>query len=242
MQNETIGSLFELFGIAIKRFISGIPFIGLLLVGFFASSYISLMLIAKLTELFKGEGEDSGMVAFGIVIGALLIIIYLATLTCIAVACVTSSKGDLKQDFNNFIMLITTRSIKLTVALIIQFLIIVVGFICFIVPGVYFSYRMLVLPQVVMYENKGFSEAFERSSQIMDGSKLMALLTSLILKIIFFVIGLVLAMVLATVFGLGADEELKGMGEIIYNLYSFSYEIMFIIFFNLIYLKRREIQ
>ncbi len=251
MQNETISSLFELFGIAIKRFIHGIPMIGLLLVVFFISSFISFAMLAKFNSFFKGEDLNSVPVLLGLAILTFVIIMFLAAFSWIAVACVASSKGDLKQDFNNLFMLLGTRGVKLSLALVAQFLILIVGYICFIIPGVYLTYRTLVLPQVVIYENKGFSEAFARSTQIMEGSKASTLITSLLLKIIFLIIGFVLVMVLASIFGVetveatgaleGDQEELKGLGRIIYNLYNFSYEIVFLIFFNLIYLKRRSI-
>lgn len=251
MQNETIGSLFELFGTTIVKFIKGLPFLILLFSIFILAVlliYFSLSLLTFVPDL--KQISRAGFGSMGIFYGILLAGLFFIFLIVIVIsgqfiaACIASSRGGIGKDFSNFFMLVNSRSLLLIWVLFVYWLLVGIGFILFVIPGIYLAIRMFLVPQIVIYERKGFGESFERSSELMDGSKFMVFLFILIMFVFSFIANFGLITVLESIYGWNPDpekNELAGRGEAIYKLADSIYVLIFTIFTNLLYLKRRSI-
>ena len=64
---------------------------------------------------------------------------------------------------------------KLVGALLLSSLIIIIGFVLLVVPGIIFTLRYTLVPVVVIVENKGGAEALRRSRELMKKNWLMVL-------------------------------------------------------------------
>jgi hypothetical protein len=85
----------------------------------------------------------------------------------------------LRESFKKFSALLTTH--------LLSGLIVIVGFICFIVPGIYFIYKYFFAIHAVMIEDKSGSAALSRSGELMKGNFGNAFTISLVLFVISFV-------------------------------------------------------
>lgn len=264
MQNETIGSLFDLLFLGYKKMLANLPMLVVLLIIIATSEIVQEVLVPyeesgsqsfesidsdDESEDFQGVygSEKSGDIPVKIIPAIIIIFISIVSSYC-AMACTLSTKGSFNEDLNNFIFLLKNRGLSLALALILQSLSIFIGMILLIVPGVYLSMRMIVLPFVVIYEDKDFIEAFDKSSKIMDGNKLtvfffmilagiVMMIAILLVAFVFMMIGLELSVSQVVAYG-----EVFGLLTIVFYMLIVALISLGPVFAlpNLLYLKRSQ--
>jgi hypothetical protein len=133
MHEETIGSLFGLFGTAIGKFIKGIPFLILSLVVSIII-FIILGFVIVFAAGFMGVFIDNvlphpiiALLSLLLAILSLIISYSIFTLYFMICACVASSKGDIIQDFSNFFTIVNDRLLKCSWIVVINYLIILLS-------------------------------------------------------------------------------------------------------------------
>lgn len=250
MQNETIGSLFDLIIMATKKVFSNLPMLALMLTIIVSSEIINeLMLPTQSSQsdhlAFIDEDNETNSISWMQPTMAFVVTIASVVLSYFAVACLLSSKGNFNQDFSNFISLVKERGGKITIALILQWLLIFIGMILLVIPGIYFMLRTYLIPYIVIYENKGFMEAFERSSQLMMGNKLTTLIfiiiTGIGLGVVVIMLAFVFAMLGMTDNLMSSVENFNVLGLLLFIIYlgiaAVSSVLLGFAFPNMLYLK-----
>jgi hypothetical protein len=105
-------------------------------------------------------------------------------------------------------------------ASLMQGIIVGLGLLLLIVPGIIFLAWTFAMPAVVVLENSGAGESFTRSRELTRGSVGRILGTLLVTYILFFVIVISLAMAAGTVVGLsgGSGVAAKVIGDVLASL------------------------
>lgn len=111
------------------------------------------------------------------------------------------------------------RFFPLLKAVLICLVLYFIGLILFVVPFFYLICRFALVVPLVAFDNHGVKEAFQRSSQLMQGRKWNFFLVTLLTGIILGIIAFVLVLILTFVFLLGTSPE----GEIGAVAYTISY-------------------
>ncbi|MEM2777945.1 MAG: zinc ribbon domain-containing protein [Candidatus Jordarchaeales archaeon] len=90
------------------------------------------------------------------------------------------------------------RYLKLTATTIIVGLIVGVGLLLLIIPGIYFATVYALAPQAVIVENAGVRESLRRSKELTNGAKLKTFLLFLMFGIIYLIISQLINYILST--------------------------------------------
>jgi hypothetical protein len=139
-------------------------------------------------------------------------------------AIVIISEGYLGQrpDVGAALRHVFQRFVSLLVASILQGLLIGVGFLLLVIPGLIFFAMSFAMPMAVVLEGRRATEAFERSRELSKGHRLRILGTLGVTYVLFFVLVMTLGVVaggsLGAV-GLG-DRALDVVGEVLVVLVS----------------------
>lgn len=268
MRKETFGGLFDIFFMSFKIITRNLPMLAVLLTMLLISNISTEVLIYQhdndqsneffndyIENKFKdnpdtdgyvdNDASDYGYSGTKFLIG-LMIVLAVVTMSYFAMACIITTKNNFTEDYANFLYLLKDRGLKLLSVLIIQYLVIIVGFLLLIIPGIYLSLRMCLIPYIVVYENKGFSEAFEKSTYLMNGNKVTFLLFSFVAGML---VGVLVGMIATIFLILGMDSNI-GSAILSGNLYQIALIITYILIvvflysalnfavLNIVYLKR----
>jgi Uncharacterised protein family (UPF0259) len=129
------------------------------------------------------------------------------------------------------------------VTAILYFLLVSVGFILFLIPGIIWSITYLFAPYIVVAEGITGRKALSRSAAITKGNKIHIILHELIFVVLFRLLTLVFAASLTTLVGIvlgkpfiGFEEPKPEWIEVIELFGNIAWEIFFIIF-NVLLLK-----
>ncbi len=89
---------------------------------------------------------------------------------------------------------------KLLIAMILWYLVIVIGFLLFILPGIYLGLRLIFVPILIVDKDCGIFEAFSISSEMTNGAKLDILFYQIV-GFILVILGLIALIIGAFVAG-----------------------------------------
>ncbi len=129
-------------------------------------------------------------------------------------------RGDRNVSFSNlFDIRDPMQLLKFLGASILLGIIILIGFVLFIVPGVYLMLKYYYVPYLIVDRNMGISEAFKKSAQMTEGVKMDLLVFGLlcfgvlVLGFVAFIVGVLVAMPVVTLASVYIYNELLNYAE-----------------------------
>lgn len=233
MSNETIGSLLELLKIACKKAWENIGF--LLIVG--AANGFLLIFSGEKQLFLKPDLEVPNSRSLLLMIIAHLIYLGSAyfTVTTIALGRDNSIDSQLRM-FGNFFV---TRGIKLFCALIVKTLMLCIGLILLVIPGIYISLRAYTMEFAAVFEDKWPIGAFEKSTEITEGNKWIIFGYFLIVSLIAIVLGALVSGVDMFFMFKSETNLMSQFAFLILICLKFAFSVVLLLQACLLYLKRR---
>lgn len=149
-----------------------------LLVGIAASVYVPMSIVGA--ALARGFDRGPDDVSFPTLIGIVLILITLAGLaTTLVFAAITHATAELFLDrpvtWRSALAHAQPRLGRIIATTLLSSLVVLLGFIALIVPGVYLALSFVVLWPVMLIEGRWGTEALRRSRTLIRGHRLRAL-------------------------------------------------------------------
>jgi hypothetical protein len=87
------------------------------------------------------------------------------------VAVVVKSKDGFADKVTMFFSIFFRKGLHLLIAIILKSVVILVGTLMFVIPGIIFWLGMLFIEYIIIFEDKGFFESWNKSSELMAGVK-----------------------------------------------------------------------
>lgn len=86
-------------------------------------------------------------------------------------AVISESHNSFIEKLLKFFSILMRRGFHLLIAVTLKTIILLIGFLLFVIPGVIFWLGMLFIEYIIIFENKGFFEAWSKSNELMTGVK-----------------------------------------------------------------------